>query len=108
MIGATETAIFSKTLAEIDALEETLGDHGSGLYAEQIAVVRRLVEKTAADAAPAAELAKAVAHALTSEKPKTRYHPGHGAKATAALAKRLTDGAKDRAVAREVGLPEPE
>ena len=104
--GATESAIFGKTLAEIDSLESTLVDDGYRLYAEQIDAVRRLVVKTAADAAPPDVIAKAVSHALTSNNPKTRYLAGHGAEAAATLA-RLTDGLKDRAVAKEVGLPAP-
>ena len=106
--GATETAIFGKTLAEIDALETGLGENGHRLYAEQIAAVRRLVEKTAADAAPADVLARTIASALTSKKPKTRYLAGHGAKAAAALARTMSDHVKDLAVAKEAGLPAPE
>jgi NAD(P)-dependent dehydrogenase (short-subunit alcohol dehydrogenase family) len=106
--GATETAIFGKTLAEIDGLESRLGEHGYQLYAEQIAAVRRLVEKTAADAGPALVLAKTIANALTSERPKSRYLAGKGAKEAAALARTATDGIRDRAIAHEVGLPAPE
>lgn len=104
--GATESAIFGKTLAEIDGLESRLGDDGYRLYAEQIDAVRRLVVKTAEDADPPDAVAEAVAHALTATKPKTRYLAGHGAEAAATLA-RLGDGVKDRAVAKEVGLPAP-
>ena len=50
--GATETAIFGKTLAAIDELEKTLIEEGHPDYDGQIAGIRRLVEKTAADAAP--------------------------------------------------------
>ena len=105
--GATESAIFGKTLAELDGLEETLGESGHRLYEPLTASVRKLVEKTAADAAPADDVAKAIADALTSKHPDTRYLAGHGAKA-AAVAAKLPDEAKDRAVAREVGLPAPE
>lgn len=106
--GATETAIFGKTLREIDGLEAALGEPGHRVYAEQIAAVRRLVEKTEANAAPAGVLARAVAGALTAKKPKARYLAGHGAKVTAALARTFSDSAKDLAIAKEVGLPVPE
>src|SRR5262245_44834305 len=106
--GATESAIFGKTLTEIDELKHALDEQGRDLYDEQIAAIRRTVEKTAADAAPALDLAKAVGSALMSAKPKTRYLAGHGAKEAAALARTATDGLKDRAIAREVGLPAPE
>ena len=106
--GATDTAIFGKTLTEIDALETTLGAEGYRLYEAQIAAVRKLVVKTASDTAPALTLARAVADALTSDKPKTRYVAGKGAKAAVTLARTTTDHLKDIAIAKEVGLPDPQ
>ncbi len=106
--GATDTAIFGKTLAEIDALEATLGEDGHRLYAEQIAAIRKVVEKTAADPAPALVLATTIGEALMSDKPKSRYLAGKGAKEAAALARTTTDRIEDWAIAREVGLPDPE
>ena len=52
-------------------------------------------------------IAKAVAHALTSDKPKTKYLAGHGGKAIA-VAAALPDRARDRALAKDLGLPKPE
>ena len=106
--GATQTAIFGKTLAEIDALDETLGEEAEAVYRAQIAGVRDLVETTAAGAAPVEVLADTVAKALTAKKPKSRYLAGHGAEAAAALARTATDGMKDRAVAHEAHLPAPD
>src|SRR5262245_36613769 len=88
--GATDTAIFGKTLAAIDGLEQTLGGTGYGLYADQIAGIRKLVEKTASDPAPATELAETIGEALTHDEPKTRYLAGKGAR-EAELAARLPD-----------------
>jgi NAD(P)-dependent dehydrogenase (short-subunit alcohol dehydrogenase family) len=106
--GATATAIFGKTLAAIDEVKAALDGAGDKRYDEQIAAIRRLVEKTAADAADPVVLARAVAHALMSDKPKSRYLAGHGAKEAAVLARTASDAIKDRAVAREAGLPPPE
>lgn len=106
--GGTDTAIFGKTLAEIDGLETTLGEHGYGLYREQIAAIRKLVEKTAAEADPPLVLAEAIADALTSDDPKSRYLAGKGAEAAAVLARTATDRMEDWAIAKEVGLPDPE
>ena len=106
--GATETAIFDKELGELDGLDEVLDERGRQLYGEQIAAVHKLVEKTAADADPPKAIARAIAHALTSDKPKTRYLAGHQAKTQSAMARAVPDGARDWVVARMLGLPAPE
>jgi NAD(P)-dependent dehydrogenase (short-subunit alcohol dehydrogenase family) len=106
-VAPVESAIFGKTYAELDALPATLGTAGSRLYEKQIAAVRKSVEKAEADADPPSVIARAVADALTSDKPKTRYLAGHGAKETA-VAAALPDRARDRALVRELGLPKPD
>ena len=106
-VAPVKTAIFSKTYAELDALEQRLGEAGYRLYEEQIAAVRTATEKAAADADPPLVIAKAIADALTSDKPKTRYLVGHGGKQVA-VAAALPDRARDLALARELGLPKPE
>ena len=105
--GASATAIFGKTLAAIDDVKRTLDERGERAYDEQIDAVRHLVEKTAADAAPAQDVAKAVADALTARKPKTRYLAGKGAHPVAAAARTLPDRLKDLVVAHEADLPSP-
>ena len=105
-VAPVKTAIFGKTFAELDGLESTLGEQGFGLYEQQIAAIRKAVEKAAADADPPLVIAEAILDALTSDKPKTRYLVGHGGKETA-LAAALPDHARDRALARELGLPKP-
>ena len=69
--------------------------------------MRTATEKAAADADPPLVIAKAIADALTSDKPKTRYLVGHGGKQVA-VAAALPDRARDRALAHELGLPKPE
>ena len=106
-VAPVKSAIFGKTYAELDGLEKTLGETGYRLYERQIAAVRKAVEKAEADADPPSVIAEAVAHALTSDKPKTRYLVGHGARETGLVAA-LPDRARDLALARELGLPKPE
>jgi NAD(P)-dependent dehydrogenase (short-subunit alcohol dehydrogenase family) len=106
-VAPVETAIFGKTYAELDALEQKLGKTGYELYEKQIAAVRKSTEKAAASADPPLVIAKAVAHALTSDKPKTKYLAGHGGREIA-VAAALPDRARDLALARELGLPKPE
>jgi NAD(P)-dependent dehydrogenase (short-subunit alcohol dehydrogenase family) len=106
-VAPVKTAIFAKTYAELDGLETSLGEKGHELYEEQIAAVRTATEKAAADADPPLVIAKAIAHALMSDKPKTKYLVGHGGKEVAVVAA-LPDGARDRALAHELALPKPE
>ena len=103
--GGTATAIFAKTIAAIDDMEQGLHDRGIDVYDGEIASVRALVEKTAADAVPPDRVAKAVAHALTAKKPKTRYLAGKGARTVALMAKSLPDRLKDLAVAHAAKMP---
>ena len=106
-VAPVKTAIFGKTYSELDGLVQTLGETGYRLYSAQIAAIRKAVEKADADAEPPSVVAKAVADALTSDTPKTRYLVGHGGRQTA-VAAALPDRARDRALVRELGLPKPE
>jgi short-subunit dehydrogenase len=106
-VAPVKTAIFGKTFAELDGLESTLGEEGFGLYEQQIAAIRKSVEKAEADADPPLVIAKAILHALTSDKPKTKYLAGHGGRETA-VAAALPDHARDRALVHELRLPKPE
>ncbi len=106
-VAPVKTAIFGKTFAELDGLQDKLGKEGFTLYDRQIAAVRQAVEKAAADADPPLVIAKAILDALTADKPKTKYLVGHGGKQTA-IAAALPDRARDRALVHELGLPDPE
>ena len=107
-VAPVKTAIFGKTYAELDGLEQTLGETGHRLYEEQIAAVRKSTEKAAADADPPLVIAKAIANALTSDKPKTKYLAGHGGKADrgrgSAPRPGAGPGARARARAPEAGV----
>ena len=105
--GVTDTPIFGKTLAELDRALDALHERGHEEYDAQLAAIRKVVEKSPESAAPPEDLAKAIADALTASKPKTRYHAGHGSKEAFVAARTLTDHAKDRLAAHELGLPRP-
>ena len=106
--GVTDTAIFGKTLAALDEAEQALVARQELRYERQIAAVRELVEKTAADAAPATDLATAITRALTADKPRSRYLAGKQARTTAIAARTLPDRLKDRVVVKKAGLPAPD
>ena len=106
-VAPVKTAIFGKTYAELDGLEQKLGETGHNCTRSRSPRSGRSTEKAAADADPPLVIAKAIANALTSDKPKTKYLAGHGGRAVA-VAAALPDRARDRALARELGLPKPE
>jgi NAD(P)-dependent dehydrogenase (short-subunit alcohol dehydrogenase family) len=106
-VAPVTSAIFGKTYAELDGLEETLGQTGYGLYEPQIAATRKSLQKAEADADPPLVIAKAVAHALTSDQPKTRYLAGHGGRQVQLVAA-LPDRIRDAALARQLGLAKPQ
>ena len=106
-VAPVESAIYAKTYAALDGLRSKLGEEGYRLYEPQITAVRKATEKAEADAESAVVIAKAIHHALTSDKPKTKYLAGHGGRQVA-LAAALPDRARDNALAKELALPKPD
>jgi len=106
--GAIDTRIWDKGLAEADEFEQALDERAHQLYDGQIAAIRKMAEKSAAEAVPPVEVARAVAHALISNKPKTRYLVGRDARIQAMLARIVPDRQRDWLVARTIGMPAPE
>ena len=107
--GATETAIFGKTLAAIDEMEKELGERRargvstgrsrrSGASSRRPRPTRR---RSTTSPRPSRQ-------ALTAKKPKSRYLAGHGAEAAVCSPARQPTAIKDRAVAHEAHLPAPE
>jgi hypothetical protein len=62
-------------------------------------------EKTGAEGFPPDHVARAVEHALTARKPKTRYLVGSGAGFRAFLKTVLPDRFFDQLIIRHIGLP---
>ncbi len=74
------------------------------LYGAAIEKFRKVIEDTAARGIPPEKVAKAIAHALESDRPKTRYLVGLDAKVQARLKPLLPTPLFDRIVARTMGL----
>jgi NAD(P)-dependent dehydrogenase (short-subunit alcohol dehydrogenase family) len=90
------TAIWTKPQRTI----EEFPPEAAALYGERVAKFQRIAaERSAGSAAPAAAVAKAVEHALTSRKPKARYLVGPDAKRRARV-ERLPDRLRDRLLTR--------
>lgn len=94
--GTIRTAIWTKPQRGFEDLPPEAAD----LYGERGLRFRKLAtERSAARAEPPADVADAVFHALTAEKPKTRYLVGADAKKRARLQK-LPDRLRDRLLTR--------
>jgi NAD(P)-dependent dehydrogenase (short-subunit alcohol dehydrogenase family) len=102
--GSVATRIWEKGTAKARELSEDLPAEGRELYGGAIALMQKAAADTAARGIPPEEVAKDVAHALTSGKPKTRYLVGRDAKMRARVAKFAPDRVFDRMVARALGM----
>jgi NAD(P)-dependent dehydrogenase (short-subunit alcohol dehydrogenase family) len=71
------------------------------LYGERIDAFRRLAVKRGIAGAPPEVVADAVEHALTADRPRTRYLVGRDAKLRARV-ERLPDRLRDRVIVRRV------
>jgi NAD(P)-dependent dehydrogenase (short-subunit alcohol dehydrogenase family) len=103
--GSVATPIWDKGQAEADRLERLLPRRAHELYDGAIAAMRALARETAARGIAPDEVAKAVAHALTAKRPKTRYLVGFDARIQAVLAKFVPDRARDGLIERQLKLP---
>jgi NAD(P)-dependent dehydrogenase (short-subunit alcohol dehydrogenase family) len=94
--GTIATPIWSKP----QRAAEEFPPEAIELYGDRIEAFRRLAAtRSQTQAAPAARVAAAVEHALTSQSPRTRYLVGADAKRRAALQK-LPDRLRDRLLSR--------
>jgi NAD(P)-dependent dehydrogenase (short-subunit alcohol dehydrogenase family) len=102
--GNIRTPIWEKSLAAASQLLDQLPKEAHELYGQAIAAVRDAALREARAATPALAVAKAVTHALTAKKPKTRYTVGTDAKIQALLARFIPDRIRDGLIARHLGL----
>jgi NAD(P)-dependent dehydrogenase (short-subunit alcohol dehydrogenase family) len=77
--GAVATPIWDKSLREADDLRREVAPAQYALYEGLMAAVREEASQSARTAAPVSAVVKAVEHAMTARKPKTRYVVGRDA-----------------------------
>jgi NAD(P)-dependent dehydrogenase (short-subunit alcohol dehydrogenase family) len=93
--GTIATAIWTKPQRRIDEFPVAAAE----LYGARLERFRKLAAARSANGVDAAEVAKAVEHALTSPRPRTRYVVGPDARKRARV-ERLPDRLRDRVLTR--------
>src|ERR687887_354312 len=102
--GAIATPIWDKSREANEELAKDAPPEAEQLYGKLIERIRAESAQLGRTGLPPIEVAKAVEHALTASRPKTRYLVGREAKGRAAAAALLPDRAFDALVARTLGV----
>lgn len=105
--GSVATPIWDKGISTADALRVRLPAEAEALYGETMTRVRETARKVGERGIAPQAVAKAVAHALTARRPKTRYLVGRDARLQGLVARFAPDGLRDRLVTREMEVPGP-
>jgi len=103
--GAIHTPAADKTLGDVEAIIGALPPAGAARYGEML---RRFVRRGYAreiNGSPPIVVAKAVHHALTARRPRTRYPVGADARAMVTLPRILPEFLLDLLRLRQLGLP---
>jgi NAD(P)-dependent dehydrogenase (short-subunit alcohol dehydrogenase family) len=98
--GAIQSAIWERGNAAADEMIVALPPEAMSVYGDGVRAARAAAEQRAREAAPAQDVADVVEHALTADKPKTRYLVGATARRMIAIKRLLPDRLFDRLVAR--------
>lgn len=102
--GSVNTPIWEKSRADADRLIRALTPEGQALYGEDIARMRRAADRLGAAGMPVGRVVRAVVHALTARRPKTRYPIGPQVRLAAPLFRLLPDRLRDWLIRRALGL----
>ncbi len=103
--GAIATPIWNKSLKAAFEAEALVTAEGKHLYEEAARRVREAVDRSAQRAIPTDAVVRAVLHALTARRPRTRYLVGADAKARALMAKWFPDRLQDWILKKVLKLP---
>ncbi|MGO8792756.1 MAG: SDR family oxidoreductase [Terriglobia bacterium] len=102
--GFIQTPIVKKSMAEAEALRMQLPAEALRLYGASMRAAIETTQRLSAKAAPTDVVVKAIAHALASRRPRTRYVVGPNSRFTISLARALPDRWRDAIIVREMGL----
>jgi NAD(P)-dependent dehydrogenase (short-subunit alcohol dehydrogenase family) len=102
--GSIDTMIWERGEAIADEVSERAHSSQEELYGETIERFAAAVRRTAERGIPAEKVARAISHALTARRPRTRYLVGTDARGQALIRRLLPDRALDAVVRRVMRL----
>jgi NAD(P)-dependent dehydrogenase (short-subunit alcohol dehydrogenase family) len=102
--GFIKTPIVGKNQAAAEALREQLPAEALELYGARLRAVGAAAQREAAEAPSPDVVVKAVVHALTARRPRTRYVVGARSRLQISLGRALPDRWRDAFIARYLGL----
>jgi NAD(P)-dependent dehydrogenase (short-subunit alcohol dehydrogenase family) len=102
--GSVKTPIWEKTEAEGDRLAQRSAGRLDELYGRDLAAFRAMAHRQAEQGMPVQKVVRAVVHALTSRRLKTRYPLGSQTRWAIFAARFLPDRLRDWIVRMAVGL----
>jgi len=100
--GSIATPIWDRSLAAADALYDAMPPLAHERYGKLVATLRGLAQRQGKEGLPPEAVARIVATALVTAKPRTRYVVGRNAQIQAAVARVLPGRAMDRLLARRI------
>jgi len=103
--GAVATPIWEKAAKTAETMLRAVPPETFVLYAEAIEALKKAAAHAARNAVDPVDVARAVEHALTASRPRTRYVVGREAKIRAAMALFVPDRVRDNLVAKAMRLP---
>ncbi len=102
--GNTATPIWDKSKAVAERIVRNLPERALELYRTTLLTMQKVADREARSAIPPDSVVRAVTHALTAARPKTRYLIGTDTKIQAAIVKLLPDRIRDRLILGNMGL----
>ena len=106
--GATATPIWDKSLAAASELAEKTPDADMRLYQDDLDAMTRATQELARTALPAETVVRCIIHALTAQRPRTRYPVGLKVNLLLRAHKWVPDRLWDRIVQASLRLPKVE
>jgi short-subunit dehydrogenase len=103
--GSIATEIWQKGQNDATEFEKNMPEEGTMRYRKAFAALRVAARKFEEAGIPPDRVARAVEHALTAGRPRTRYIVGFDATVQRILRDVVPDRMRDGIVARQLGLP---